>query len=132
MDHVRYIDKTREYYLAEGYEKPYHWAHFDEVPFTPLIKPLAESRIALASTSDVAVRPENDDEDPTHSLLVGNVYSIPSDTPLVEGRAMRLPASQSPLLAMSGHAEGCARTSALPPKADIRDCFAYSAQHISN
>ncbi len=82
MDHVRYIDKTREYYLAEGYEKPYHWAHFDDVPFTPLVKPLAESRIALASTSDVAVRAENDEQDPTHSLLVGNVYSIPSDTPL--------------------------------------------------
>ena len=82
MDHVRYIDKTREYYLAEGYEKPYHWAHFDEVPFAPLSKPLSESRIALASTSDVAVRAEGDEEDPTHRILVGNVYSIPSDTPL--------------------------------------------------
>ena len=33
MSHVRYIDKTREYYLGQGYEKPYEWAHFDEVPF---------------------------------------------------------------------------------------------------
>jgi len=36
--YVRYIDKTREYYLAQGYETPYRWAHFDEVPFTPLKK----------------------------------------------------------------------------------------------
>jgi len=33
--HVRYIDKTRAYYQAEGYEKPYEWAHFDDIPFTP-------------------------------------------------------------------------------------------------
>jgi D-proline reductase (dithiol) PrdB len=82
MSHVRYIDRTREYYLAEGYEKPYTWAHFDETPFAPLAKPLAESRVALLSTGDVAIRTENEDEDPTHEILVGNVYSIPSDTPL--------------------------------------------------
>ena len=27
MSHVRYIDKTREYYRAEGYERAYTWAH---------------------------------------------------------------------------------------------------------
>jgi hypothetical protein len=36
MDHVRYIDKTREYYAGAGYDKPYRWAHFDGIPFTPL------------------------------------------------------------------------------------------------
>ena len=30
MTYVRYIDKTREYY-RQGYEKPYQWAHFDNV-----------------------------------------------------------------------------------------------------
>ncbi|PPR19565.1 MAG: hypothetical protein CFH40_02253, partial [Alphaproteobacteria bacterium MarineAlpha10_Bin3] len=44
MNHVRYIDKTRDYYLSQGYDKPYRWANFDDVPFTPLNKPLAESR----------------------------------------------------------------------------------------
>src|SRR5687767_4487244 len=33
--HVRYIDKTRAYYQAEGYGKSYEWAHFDDIPFTP-------------------------------------------------------------------------------------------------
>ncbi len=38
MSHVRYIDKTREYYQGEGYATPYRWAHFDEVPFTRLAR----------------------------------------------------------------------------------------------
>ena len=44
MTYVRYIDKTREYYRSQGYDKPYQWAHFEEVAFQPLSKPLAESR----------------------------------------------------------------------------------------
>ena len=50
MTHVRYIDRIRDYYLAQGYEKPYDWAHYDEIPFTPLRKPLAESTVTLFST----------------------------------------------------------------------------------
>ena len=82
MDYVRYIDRTREYYLAEGYEKPYVWAHFDEAPFAPLKKPLAESCVTLVSTSDVAIKSKEEGEDPTHELLEGSVYSIPSDAPI--------------------------------------------------
>jgi len=80
MAHVRYIDKTREYYLSEGYDESYRWAHFEDVPLAPLRKPLAECRVALVSTSDVAVRGGEGEEDPTHNFLVGSTYSIPSDT----------------------------------------------------
>jgi D-proline reductase (dithiol) PrdB len=48
---IRYIDRTRDYYLALGYGNPYRWAHFVDVPFTPLQKPLADSRLALVSTA---------------------------------------------------------------------------------
>ena len=48
---VSYIDKSREYYEAHGYEQAYRWAAFDDVPFTPLDKPLAESRVAVITTS---------------------------------------------------------------------------------
>lgn len=48
---VSYIDRTREYYQAQGYERPYAWAYFDQVPFTPLPKPLGECRLALVSTA---------------------------------------------------------------------------------
>lgn len=84
MDYVRYIDKTRAYYLSQGYAEPYRWAHFDDVPFTRLKKPLAECTVALVSTSDVAVRRdgEADQKVDPGSLLQGNVYSIPADTPI--------------------------------------------------
>ena len=82
MEHVRYIDKPREYYKAQGYEKPYRWAHFDDVPFTPLKKPLKESRLALISTSEVAVRTWDDQRTPLEKGETGNVYEIPADTPV--------------------------------------------------
>ncbi|MDP6407436.1 MAG: glycine/sarcosine/betaine reductase selenoprotein B family protein [Alphaproteobacteria bacterium] len=78
MSHVRYIDKTREYYAKEGYEEPYKWAHFDDVPFTPLKKPLTESRVALVSTSEVEIRVEEGAPD-ANEAPVGTVYSIPAD-----------------------------------------------------
>ena len=48
---VSYIDRTREFYLAQGYEKPYRWACFDDAPFCPLPKPLAECRLTLVTTA---------------------------------------------------------------------------------
>jgi D-proline reductase (dithiol) PrdB len=48
---VPYMQRTRAYYLALGFENPYRWAHYDEVPFTPLAKPLARSRLALITTA---------------------------------------------------------------------------------
>jgi D-proline reductase (dithiol) PrdB len=82
MTHVRYIDKTRAYYKSIGYEKPYQWAHFDEVPFAALEKPLSECRVALVSTSDIAIKSDDDGPDPHEQFLVGSVYSISSDTPV--------------------------------------------------
>jgi hypothetical protein len=48
---VPYLQRIREYYQALGYGAPYRWAHYAEVPFTPLRKPLAESRIGLVTTA---------------------------------------------------------------------------------
>jgi D-proline reductase (dithiol) PrdB len=78
--YVRYIDKTREYYRAEGYDKPYNWAHFDTIPFTPLPKPLAACRVGLITTSEMAIRGAAQpvpDDDPLR-----NPYWLPSDTPI--------------------------------------------------
>jgi D-proline reductase (dithiol) PrdB len=49
--YVSYMDRSREYYAAQGYAKPYGWAHFDDVPFTPLPKPLSKSRVGLVTTA---------------------------------------------------------------------------------
>jgi hypothetical protein len=48
---VSYIDRSREYYAAQGYSKPYAWAHHDDVPFTPLRKPISECRVGLVTTA---------------------------------------------------------------------------------
>ena len=54
--HVSYIDKSREYYRASGYERPYRWAHYEDVPFSRLAKPLSQSRIGVVTTADQAPR----------------------------------------------------------------------------
>jgi D-proline reductase (dithiol) PrdB len=48
---IRYITRTREYYQALGYGAPYEWAHYSEVPFQPLRRPLAEARLAIVTTA---------------------------------------------------------------------------------
>ncbi len=84
MTYVRYIEKTREYYLAMGYDKPYRWAHYDTVSFTPLTKPLAACRLTLVSTSDVALKGGASKAEDHKTKLTANVYSIPSDTAACE------------------------------------------------
>jgi len=84
MSHVRYIDKTREYYQSEGYAAPYRWAHFDDVPFTRLARPLAECRVGLVTTSEMVIRGREDElahveNDPTRPG-----YSLPMETPTKE------------------------------------------------
>ena len=49
--HVSYIDKSREFYAAHGYEAPYRWAHNVETPFAVLAKPLTQSRVGIVTTS---------------------------------------------------------------------------------
>ena len=48
---VSYIDKSREYYAAQGFDQPYRWAAFDDVAFRPLAAPLADCNVALVTTS---------------------------------------------------------------------------------
>jgi D-proline reductase (dithiol) PrdB len=48
---IKYMDRTRHYYRALGYTRDYIWGTFDDVPFSELIKPLSELRIALVTTA---------------------------------------------------------------------------------
>jgi D-proline reductase (dithiol) PrdB len=45
-----YIQRTRDYYQLLGFA-PYRWAHFADVPFTPLATPLHRARVALITTA---------------------------------------------------------------------------------
>lgn len=84
MDHIRYIEKTHEYYRNLGYEKTYNYAYSEDIPFTPLKKPLAESQVTLVTTASFVLLDEagNPLEEP---WLIGTneleVFTAPSDWP---------------------------------------------------
>ncbi len=54
---VNYMDRSREYYAAHGYTKPYKWISNTDVPFTKLTKPLSECRVGLLTTADIEKPP---------------------------------------------------------------------------
>jgi hypothetical protein len=82
MEYVRYIDRTRDYYLSQGYEKPYQWAEHDEVALSRLKKPLSECKVGLLTTSELAIEfDEETEEDPIIEEGFRSVYAIPADTP---------------------------------------------------
>jgi D-proline reductase (dithiol) PrdB len=60
---IPYLQRVRSYYQALGYGAPYEWAHYADVPFTPLGKPLSQCRIALVTTA-AAYQPEHGDQGP--------------------------------------------------------------------
>jgi D-proline reductase (dithiol) PrdB len=51
---VAYIPRTRELYA--DYNNPYRWVTNESVPWTPLRKPIAQSRIALISSGGIMYR----------------------------------------------------------------------------
>ena len=48
---VPYMQRTRDWYLALGYNNPYRYSHYAQVPFTALKKPLSECTVALLTTA---------------------------------------------------------------------------------
>jgi D-proline reductase (dithiol) PrdB len=57
---VRYIERSHAWYGVLGYA-PYRYAHFADVPFSPLRRPLARSRVALLTTA-APYRPEKGEQ----------------------------------------------------------------------
>ncbi len=60
---VPYMERTRRYYQALGYGEPYRWAFFEDVPFAPLPKSLADCTVAIVTTA-APFRPECGDQGP--------------------------------------------------------------------
>lgn len=48
---LSYIDASREYYAAHGYEQPYQWAVHDDSPFQRLDKPLDQAVVGVVTTA---------------------------------------------------------------------------------
>jgi D-proline reductase (dithiol) PrdB len=75
---VSYIDRSREYYAAQGYNKAYEWPHYDDVPFTPLRKPLAKSCVGLVTTAE---KPKPPGTVSLEILIQRDLYAEPSNPP---------------------------------------------------
>ena len=48
---VAYLQRTRDWYLALGYGNPYRWAHYSDVPFHPLSRPLSQCTATIITTA---------------------------------------------------------------------------------
>ena len=44
---VGYMQRTREFYSAQGYTNHYQWAKNTDSPFTALTKPLKDCKVAV-------------------------------------------------------------------------------------
>jgi hypothetical protein len=77
---IRYIDRSRAYYLALGYDNPYRWASNRDVPFAELKFPLHRSRLALITTA-APFSPDAGDQGPwapyNAAAKFTDVYSRP-------------------------------------------------------
>ncbi|MBV1694989.1 MAG: glycine reductase [Hyphomicrobiales bacterium] len=82
---IAYMERTRAYYLALGYANPYRWAHFTDVPFVRLAKPLSAARVAIITTA-APHRPDLGDQGPgapyNASAKFYAVYSLPISGPI--------------------------------------------------
>ncbi len=50
-EHLQYMERTRLFYRAQGFERDYVWATHDDTPFAPLGKPLGECRVTVVTTA---------------------------------------------------------------------------------
>lgn len=82
---ISYMERTRAYYLALGYDNPYRWAHFADVPFARLSKSLSAARVALITTA-APYRPDLGDQGAGAPYNAGakfyDVYSLPVAGPI--------------------------------------------------
>ena len=60
---IPYLRRVRDYYQGLGYGAPYRWAHYAEVPFQKLPKPLSGCRLALITTA-APYQPDKGDQGP--------------------------------------------------------------------
>lgn len=67
---VPYMERTRDFYRAQGYDKDYQWASFDDVPFQRLDKALSECTACVITTAM---------PDTAEGRAKRQVYSCPSE-----------------------------------------------------
>lgn len=53
---VPYMERTRLYYEAQGFEEPYRWANNRSTPFTAPARPISQSVLTLITTATLHER----------------------------------------------------------------------------
>ena len=86
---IRYIERTRNYYLGLGYDNPYVWAHYIKVPFTRLHKPLSQSVLGLITTA-VEFDPSKGDQGPGAPYNAAAKFYEPYKTPINQKQELRI------------------------------------------
>jgi hypothetical protein len=86
---IRYIERTRNYYLGLGYENPYVWAHYIKVPFTRLQKPLSQSVLGLITTA-VQFDSSKGDQGPGAPYNAAAKFYEPYKTPINQKQDLRI------------------------------------------
>jgi len=86
---IRYIERTRNYYLGLGYDNPYVWAHYSKVPFTRLQKPLSQSVLGLITTA-VQFDPSKGDQGPGAPYNAAAKFYEPYKTPINQKQDLRI------------------------------------------
>jgi D-proline reductase (dithiol) PrdB len=133
---VQYMPRTLHYYRALGYDRDYVWATHDHVPFAPLPKPLAQSRVALITTASPP------DFDGVKRVWSGRVSSPPptlftdnvawdKESTHTNDRASFLPIEAVSTLASEGLVAGLtARFHGVPPEYSQRKTRTADAPEI--
>src|SRR5262245_12236286 len=60
---IPYLQRIRDYCVTLGFGAPYQWAHYAEVPFQRLKKPLHDCRVAIITTA-APYQPDKGDQGP--------------------------------------------------------------------
>ena len=73
-----YMERTRLYYRALGYNNDYVWSSYDDVPFAQLDRPLSQARITLVTTAS-APDLSNLDDRGRKQVWSGDVATAPQE-----------------------------------------------------
>ena len=138
---VSYMERTRHYYRALGYEQDYVWARFDDVPFTPLTKPLSATRLGLVTTASPPGLSNRDaqgvrhvwsgDIDPPPASLFTNNLAWDKESTHTEDRESYLPIETALALSRGGRFAGLAtRFHGVPTEYSQRKTLAEDAPEV--
>lgn len=86
---IRYMERTRSYYLGLGYDNPYVWAHYINVPFTRLQKPLDQSVLGLITTA-VQFDPSKGPQGPGAAYNAAAKFYEPYKSPINQKQDLRI------------------------------------------